>query len=262
MIGSCAAEAWVSEYPGEGDVTLRTSKPRTEPSEAARHIAAGVPWRGVLAALALVSCLATDASGQERVFDFQAGGGVTSPVGSTTSRFETGWHLTGGAGWRSGGHLGLRLDYTQSRQRLVGSALPEAFVEGQHRVHALELDARWTVDPEARVPIELLAGPGIYLRRTEITNVSRYTPGPSICDPWLQVCAVGPVSPDQILGDRSSTDLGFNLGVAVEVPIWRSVRLLLDLRWRYVWGDTYGLPGEASRRSSAHDVPLTFAIRF
>lgn len=231
-------------------------------SDLVRVAAGGTRMRRQLAAAALVLALATVASAQEQRWDFQLGGGVTLPAGSISQRFETGWHFTGGAGWRFDEHLGLRVDFTHTRERLVGTALPQAFVGGKHRVESLEVDARWTVDPAAPVPVELLAGPGLYRRRTEITSVSDDTPGSSICDPWLQVCAEGPVSPDDILGSRSSTDPGFNIGAVVAIPVWRSLRLFIELRWRFVWGDTYGLPGEPSQRSTASYFPLSFGLRF
>jgi len=213
-------------------------------------------------AAALVLAVAAAAPAQEQRVDVQVGGGVTLPAGSITQRFETGWHLTGGAGWSFNEHLGLRLDYTHSRERLVGTALPQAFVGGQHRVDSLELDVRWRLGPAAPARVELLAGPGLFRRRTEISSVSDYVPGPSVCDPWLQVCAEGPVSTDGILGSRSSTDPGFNLGAAVDIPIWRSARLFIELRWRFVWGDVYGLPGEPSVRSNSSYFPLSFGLRF
>lgn len=227
-----------------------------------RSAPGGAPPGRPLVVAALVLALAAAASAQERDFDFQLGGGVTLPVGSITQRFETGWHLTGGVGWGLSERLGLRLDYAHSRERLVGTALPQAFVEGQHRVQSLELDVRWTLDPAASVRIELLGGPGLFRRQTEITSVSDDTSGPSVCDPWLQVCMEGPVSPDEILGSRSSTDPGFNLGAAITIPIWRSTRFFIELRWRFVWGDAYGLPGEPSQRSNASYVPLSFGLRF
>jgi hypothetical protein len=191
-----------------------------------------------------------------------AAGASALPAGAITQRFETGWHLTAGAGYSFDERVGLRLDYTHTRERLVGTALPPAFVEGQHRVHGLELDLRWTLNPAAPASVALLAGPGLYRRQTEITSVSDYTPGPSICDPWLQVCAEGPVPSGDILGSRASTEPGFNLGAVVDIPIWRSARFFIELRWRFVWGDTYGLPGDPSQRSSSSYFPLSFGLSF
>ena len=108
----------------------------------------------------------------------------------------------------------------------------------------------------------LLAGPGLYRRQTAITELRDYTPGPSICDPWLQVCAPGPVPAEDILGSRSSTDLGFNLGAGVDVPIRGRVAAFFEIRWRFVWGDTYALPGGGGQRANSHYFPMTLGVRF
>ncbi|MCK7482111.1 MAG: hypothetical protein M0C28_36890 [Candidatus Moduliflexus flocculans] len=87
-----------------------------------------------------------------------------------------------------------------------------------------------------------------------------YVPGPSVCDPWLMVCEAGPVPVSKILGSRSSTDLGWTLGVGVEVSFWEGgrSRFFLEARWRYVRGPEYALPGEA-QRGSGHYFPLRSA---
>ena len=82
---------------------------------------------------------------------------------------------------------------------------------------------------------------------TEITRVRDYTPGPPVCDPWLAICEPGPVPPEEIVGSRSSTNFGFNLGAGVDIPIRGRVAAFIEIRWRFVWGDTYG----ASRRRRA-----------
>ena len=116
--------------------------------------------------------------------------------------------------------------------------------------------------PGSPAPVHLIGGPGVYRQGTEITRVRDYTPGPPVCDPWLQVCEPGPVPPEEIVGSRSSTNFGFNLGAGVDIPIRGRVAAFVEIRWRYVWGDTYGLPGGAERRGSASYFPVTLGIRF
>ena len=186
-----------------------------------------------LAAAALALALATPARAQYEPPRFRVGGGPILPAGATADRFETGWQLTGGVGWKLVHEtLAIRFDYDYSRERLIGGALSAGFVNGEHQVHSLEADLEWTVTPGGPAPVHLLAGPGVYLRQTAITNLRDYTPGPPICDPWLQVCAPGPVPPEEILGSRSSTDLGFNLGVGVDVPIRGRVAGFIEIRCR------------------------------
>jgi opacity protein-like surface antigen len=215
----------------------------------------------VLAALSLA--LAAPVAALDGRLDLRAGGGAIVPFGSTTDRFETGWQLAGGVGWKLAHEtLVIRFDYAYSRERLVGGALSAGFVNGEHQVHSLEVDLEWTVSPGGPAPVYLLAGPGLYRRQTAITSLRDYAPGPPLCDPWLQVCAPGPVPAQDVLGSRSSTDLGVNLGAGVDIPIRGRVAAFVEIRWRFVWGDTYGLPGESERRSNSHYFPLTLGVRF
>jgi hypothetical protein len=216
-----------------------------------------------LAAAALALALATPARAQYEPPRFRLGGGAIMPVGTITERFETGWHLTGGVGWKLVREtLVLRFDYGYSRERLVGGALENAFVNGEHQIHSLEADVEWTVSPGSPAPVHLVAGPGVYLQKNAITRIRDYTPGPPVCDPWLQVCAPGPVPPEDVLGSRSSTNLGFNLGVGVDIPVRGRVAAFLEIRWRFVWGDVYGLPGDSGSRGSASYFPVTLGVRF
>lgn len=212
-------------------------------------------------ALALALVASASAAQSER-FDFRAGGGAIVPSGAASDQFETGWQLTAAAAWRFGESLALELDYDYSRERLIAHAIPVAFVNGEHQVHSFELDLRWTVTPHGPAPISLLAGPGLYRRETAITRVRDYLPGPPICDPWLEVCDPGPVPAEQLLGSRTSTDPGFNAAVAVDVPLKGRVGLFFEVRWRYIWGNAYGLPGSTSRRGNAFYFPLTLGVRF
>ena len=221
------------------------------------------PRATILAVAALALALATPARAQYEPPRFRAGGGPILPAGATSDHFETGWQLMGGVGWKLARHEAFvfRFDYGYSRERLVGRALDAGFVNGQHQVHDLEADVEWTLT-RGPAPVYLLAGPGVYLQRTEITNLSDYAPGPPICDPWLQVCAPGPVPAEDILGSRSSTNFGFNLGAGVDIPIRGRVAAFVEIRWRFVWGDVYGLPGGSERRGHFNYFPVTLGVRF
>jgi opacity protein-like surface antigen len=217
--------------------------------------------RIALAAFALA--LSSPAWAQYEPPRFRAGGGPTLVAGAIADRFETGWQLSAGVGWKLVHKtLAIRLDYDYSRERLIGGALSAGFVNGEHQVHSLEADLEWTVTPGSPNPVHLLAGPGVYLQRTAITHLRDYTPGPPICVPWLQVCSPGPVPPEEILGSRSSTNLGFNLGVGVDIPIRGRVAAFIEIRWRFVWGNAYSLPGGSEHRANGHYFPLTLGIRF
>jgi hypothetical protein len=214
----------------------------------------------VLAALTLA--LAAPVAAIYERLDLRVGGGAVVPAGAATDRFDTGWQLTGGVGWAFDQTLGLRIDYGYSDAQLEDNALSEGFVNGSHVVHSLEASVKWTLTPDGPAPIYLLGGLGLYRQVNAITKVSDYEPGPPICSPWLEVCAGGPVPADQILGSRTSTDPGLVLAAGVEVPIRGRVRFVMEVRWRLVRSDAYGLPGQATSRAWGSYFPLTLAVRF
>ena len=82
-----------------------------------------------LAAAALALALATPARAQYEPPRFRVGGGPILPAGATADRFETGWQLTGGVGWKLAHEtLAMRVDSGYSRERLIGGALCAGFV--------------------------------------------------------------------------------------------------------------------------------------
>lgn len=214
-----------------------------------------------IAAVALALAAAAPALAQDKL-EAWVGGGAVMPTGSLGAHFDTGWQLAGGLGWKLGQALALRLDYGYSDQRPYGHSFPVGVVSGSHKVQSLELDLRWTVDPGGTAPIYLFGGPGLYDSETAITRLQDYEPGPGICDPWFQVCIAGPAPAEQVLGSRSSTDVGFNVGAGVEVPIHGALRFFVEGRWRYVRGGEYGLPGTTPSRATASYFPLTLGVRF
>jgi opacity protein-like surface antigen len=103
-----------------------------------------------------------------------------------------------------------------------------------------------------------MAGPGVYNRVVQLT-----TPAVgfiTVCDPYWYVCFPTAVSTDQIVGDRSSTDFGFNFGAGV--TFGGGARFFVEARYHYVMGDDFTGPGGTTVSSSAQYFPITFGIRF
>lgn len=216
-----------------------------------------------IAAWLLTLALAAPALAQNGRLRFGAGGGPVAPAGAAKDRFETGWHVVAGGIYALEDEaFAVRVDYGYSQERLIGGALDVGFVNGRHEVHGLEAQLQWTAYGEGPTPVYLVGGLGLFYRRTAITNIRDYTPGPSVCDPWLQVCAPGPVPVDEVLGTRSAIDPGLALGAGVEIPAGRRLSFFVELRWRFVWGNVHALPGESGERSNSHYFPLTLGVRF
>ena len=113
-----------------------------------------------------------------------------------------------------------------------------------------------------------LAGMGVYYRPVKIT-----TPGvgyaPGYCNPWYYVCySGGLVAVENIVGERSSTDFGMDIGGGAHFgPIYA------ELRYHYIWGPTTEptatpLPSTTTtasadtRNANGQFLLTTFGVRF
>ena len=109
----------------------------------------------------------------------------------------------------------------------------------------------------------LVAGPGVYYRPVQVT-----TPGvgyiPGWCDPWWYVCYPGGFVPvDNIVGERSSTDFGINVGGGVNVALAETVSAYIEARYHYIWGPEFTNPTNSEQqKANGQFLPITFGLRF
>ena len=89
-----------------------------------------------------------------------------------------------------------------------------------------------------------LAGPGIYHRIIQLTTPS--VGFATVCDPYWLICYPAAVSTDAIVGDRSSTDFGFNFGGGL--TFGHAAKFYVEARYHYVWGPKITAAGTAGTR--------------
>ena len=110
----------------------------------------------------------------------------------------------------------------------------------------------------------IVAGPGAYYRKVEITN---YEGTGVICDPYWYVCGAYPVS--SVIGSRGGWDFGFDIGGGVGFKIEESSEFYIESRFHYVGGPEItpvvnpvtGASGTGGS-SNGYYWPLTFGFRF
>jgi len=114
---------------------------------------------------------------------------------------------------------------------------------------------------EGKVRPYLVTGVGVYHRPVKVTTPSvGYVPG--YCDPWWYVCYPGGWVPvDAIVGERSSTDFGMNLGGGVNFQLGESAAVFVEARYHYIWGPTIEGDPE-NRKANGQFLPITFGVRF
>lgn len=116
--------------------------------------------------------------------------------------------------------------------------------------------------PEGSVRPYGLVGTGIYYRPVKVT-----TPGvgyvPGYCDPWWYVCYPGGFVPvENIVGERSSTDMGIVFGGGVQFGV-----AMAEVRYHYIWGpevqqQTIGSTTVGGGKANGQFLQVSFGVRF
>jgi opacity protein-like surface antigen len=139
----------------------------------------------------------------------------------------------------------------------IGSTIP---LTAKHTMY--DADFNLIVGPAIKdktaVPYGII-GAGVY---HQIVNVTTPRVGlGEVCEPWLFICYAGPVPVTQIIGKRSNTAFGFNLGGGVSVKISDTARFYTEVRYIHTNGPTFKDPTGASRTANGNYFPFMFGFR-
>ena len=220
--------------------------------------------RRTLLVSSLVLILGAPALAQDRPVNVSLGGGVTFPVGNVGDTFDTGGHFQAGVSFNFNDYVGFEADYMYHRLGGPERSFPDnlggapVLIQSNHQMHVGSFNLLVRSPSSSPVAAYFLAGPGVYHRIVQLTTPS--VGFVSVCDPYWFVCYPAAVSVDTIVGDRSSTDFGFDFGGGV--TFGGAARFFLEARYHYVWGPEFDLPDGTTRKANSQDFPITFGIRF
>ncbi|MCY1041562.1 outer membrane beta-barrel protein [Corallococcus sp. bb12-1] len=197
----------------------------------------------------------------ERHFMFNVGGGLSFPVSDAGDRFETGGGFQLGFGYQFQRSLGIMAEYFYSGYDIRSDVLTGTGVDGNHYMQYGSLNAVWNVIPRSTLGFYFIAGPGVYYRTVDLTQLAGVAAVP-YCDPWLYYCATDVVPVTEVLGSRSSTDFGLSGGVGVTLKINGDLRLYVEGRYHYIFGSSVDVPGGDTRKANGQYIPVNFGIRY
>ena len=214
-------------------------------------------------AVAIAVVLPGVAAAQDPV-EFHIGGGVAVPVGDVADSFDTGFNFSTGLTFNANEAVGFMGEYQYFRfggpdRSFDNVATPTSdriLIESNHQMNVVDFNVVLRAGGTSGMRAYLLAGPGVYWRKVQLTTptVGFIT----VCDPYWYVCYPTAVSTDAIIGDRTSTDFGINIGGGVNFGAF-----FVEARYHYVWGPKVETPGGGqSYGSNASYIPLTAGFRF
>ena len=229
----------------------------------------------VLAAGLLTVCPAAALAQDDRV-DFSLGGGFTAPNSEVRDHLGDGYNFNFGVqvnvsrafaieGLYSFNGLGdKRISIPVSPEPIETTTVPTDF-SADMNMQYFTVSAVFQRPEGSGVRPYGLVGGGVYYRPVKVTTPAvGFVPG--YCDPWWYVCYPGGFVPvENVVGKRSSTDFGMDVGGGVNFGTFYS-----ELRYHYIWGPTVPttgpvqpLPGVSSeRKANGQFLQFTFGFRF
>jgi hypothetical protein len=196
-------------------------------------------------------------------FVWNIGGSIVIPVGPLHERLNTGGGINVGLTYNFHPVIGAQFEFGSSWAGLNSSsaALSAAGVGGHGWMYNFNLNA--VVHPFHHGPfgLYLIGGGGLYYRHVEITQFQGNVAVP-YCDPWLYYCGVGAVGVSSVLGSHSEWDWGVDGGLGFTFAVAPTVRIYIESRYHYIWGNTYTDRNGQEHSSNGEVVPITVGVKF
>jgi len=217
---------------------------------------------------------ATPAVAQDKLVDVNVGAGYTFALSDIRDHLGDGYNVNFGVTFNLSETLGIQGEYSfnglgQKTIQIPVSPTPNASTvptdfSADMNMQFGDLNVIYRPQTGGRAKPYVVGGIGIYYRPVKVT-----TPGvgyiPGYCDPWWYVCYPGGFVPvENIVGERSSTDFGFDFGGGVDVPLGETVKLYLEARYHYMWGPEVktSVSGTDTKKANGQFLPITVGLRF
>lgn len=195
----------------------------------------------------------------ERGIAFEFAGGTSFPLGPAANRFNPGAGFLIGVGYDFSKRLSLLAEYSLTWHDVKSSLLPSADLNGNQYVQVGDVALLINLINTEAGGFYVVGGPGLYYRRVEITQFAGTTVT-TFCDPWLLICYPAATPVEDVLGSVSATDFGVNAGLGGFLRLGPYVKLFLEARYHFIWGDEINTP-TGPRDSDAQFLPINFGIR-
>jgi opacity protein-like surface antigen len=234
---------------------------------------------GVFLAAVLVAA-APAAAQDERPVQLTIGGGFTGVYGAGADRLGNGGNFTLGVLFRTSSVVGVQAEYGWNGMKQKQLSIPvfatpadatgvpsDFFADANMQYGAVNLLLQPKTSGKAAPYV--VTGVGVYYRPVTIsTPALGYT---SVCDPYWYVCYPAVVPVEQVVGKRSSTDMGMNVGGGVNFRLAERASIFFEVRYHYIWGPTFNdaqvNPLAASgtstpTKANGQFLPITVGFRF
>jgi hypothetical protein len=226
-------------------------------------------WAFIAVLLCAGPAVAQDA---EKKANFNLGGGYTFALSQVGQSLGNGYNFTVGAWFSIVPALAVGADYSFNGlgQKQVdfsvsdipaGAAVKHPFYADMNMQYG---DFNLILRPKRSGALRpfLVAGIGVYYRPVKVTTPAvGYIPG--FCDPFWYYCQPGGFVPvEAVVGKRSSTDFGVDVGGGVNLRVGTSTSIYFEARYHYIWGPNFTSTSNTIYKANGQFLPITFGVRF
>jgi hypothetical protein len=136
---------------------------------------------------------------------FEAGGGASGPVGSSTNYITWGGNFTGGAGVHFSKRFALLAEYQFIDDKLPGAIIAETGANGGNaHIWSLTLDPVIDLFPKSNNSVYITGGGGFYRKVTNFTDPEEAQ--------YCEYYYCGVTTENEVVGHFSSNQGGFSIG--------------------------------------------------
>jgi hypothetical protein len=210
---------------------------------------------GLFLAVLSVNAASQDVAHEAPPFNFNIGGGIGFPLGTTSTFTNNGSNFVVGGGPNFGGVLGLSGEFMWNDLPIKSSALhPLAILGASAREYGLTLNAIVRVPTAGRLGGYVIGGGGWYRRSGELTAPT-FIPG-TVCAGfwvWWGACVGGLFPADAVIASSHSNAFGGNIGGGLTYNLGGGfTKLYAEVRYHHATHD----------HVDTNILPLTFGLRW
>ena len=199
----------------------------------------------------VVLCVGGPAGAQETSgFTFDAGAGLTMPLGHTSRNLDGGWNVRAGAGYNFISHFGALIDVGYDNMGVDSSVLRNlGYHGGRLSVFSATLDPIVHLNPHGRFDFYLTGGGGIYHQYQEFTQPAiTATTGFNPLFGFYPYVGAGNV----VVASYSVNKPGIDAGVGFEVGTRWHGKVFAEARYNRIFVGGY----------HTDYIPVTFGFRW
>jgi opacity protein-like surface antigen len=205
--------------------------------------------------VAVVLLFSTSLQAQDswKHFTFDAGGGVSFPVGQLSNHAHTGFEFVASGGPRFNESFSLGLDFSLHYFNVKNSLInPTTGIDlslgSQVRVWSLTLNPTYQFMRREKYTTYATAGYGVYNRHLETPVPDRL--GGAACDQFWNVCVSSTPAGSSFSGNFSTYKAGYNVGGGANFGT--HTKLFVEIRYHHMF----------TTNSPTEIIPLTFGVRW